>query len=269
MDCDTAREAISARIDGEDDGLADDALEAHLASCPACRGWEQRAHMVTRRARLGGAFLDHDLAPRVLAAAPAPHPGWQRRPIQRAALLAVALGQLAVAAPMLILGHDHDAGVHAAHELGSFNLALAVAFAIGALRPKLSSGLAWPCAVAALGLVATALADLCSGQAIGADEAMHLVAVAGAALLAWQARTVDATTAAPALPVTSGQDEPGQLAAPADFAGRRAARDGTGTEPSGGSAARGDHRDIAGQAAGPGADSAADGRNGARGESVA
>ena len=50
---------------------------------------------------------------------------------------------------MLLFGHDHDAGVHAAHELGSFDLALAIAFAVGAVRPKLSAGLAWPCAIAA------------------------------------------------------------------------------------------------------------------------
>ncbi len=78
--------------------------------------------------------------------------------------------------------------MHAAHELGSFNLALAIAFAVGAVRPRLSAGLAWPCGIAAAGLLVTALADLAGGQAIGADEAQHLVALAGAALLAWQAR---------------------------------------------------------------------------------
>ena len=55
-ECDRAREAISARIDGEDPGLPDDALDAHLATCAACREWQQRAHAVTRRARLGGSL---------------------------------------------------------------------------------------------------------------------------------------------------------------------------------------------------------------------
>ena len=77
---------------------------------------------------------------------------------------------------------------HAAHELGSFDLALAIAFAIGAIRPALSAGLAWTCAIAAAGLAGTAVADLIGGQAIGADEAQHLVAVAGAVLLIWQSR---------------------------------------------------------------------------------
>lgn len=68
MRCDAARAAISASIDEEVSGLPDGAVNAHLGDCAGCRAWQQRAHAVTRRIRLGGAFLDHDLAPRVLAA---------------------------------------------------------------------------------------------------------------------------------------------------------------------------------------------------------
>lgn len=189
MECDKVREAVSARIDGEDPGLPGAAAEAHLADCAACRDWQQRAHTVTRRARVGGPFLDHDLTPAVLAAVP-PAPAGRRRGLtQRTALAAAALAQLAITVPLLILGHDHDAGVPAAHELGSFDLALAIAFAVGAIRPALSAGLAWPCGVAAAGLAGTAIVDMISGQTFGADEAQHLVAVLGAALLCWQART--------------------------------------------------------------------------------
>jgi predicted anti-sigma-YlaC factor YlaD len=189
MECDMAREAISARIDGEDTGLPDDVLDVHLASCAACRDWQQRAHGVTRRARLGGLFLDRDLSPRVQAAFPPAVAGPRQVFVQRAGLAVVAIAQLAITVPLLIFGHDHDAGAHAAHELGSFDLALAVAFAVGAIRPALSAGLAWPCGIAAAGLAGTAIADLIGGQTIGADEAQHLIAVFGATLLFWQART--------------------------------------------------------------------------------
>jgi predicted anti-sigma-YlaC factor YlaD len=201
MDCDSFREAISARIDGEDPGLPGDALDAHLAGCPACRGWQQRAYTVTRRTRLGGSFLDHDLTDRVLAAVPAVPPGRRGRLTRRVGLVLVALAQLAITVPLLILGHDHDAGTHAAHELGSFDLALAIAFVVGAVRPVLSAGLAWPCCIAAGGLMGTAIVDLIAGQTFGVDEAQHLIAVAGAALLFWQARTVKAGTADPATAV--------------------------------------------------------------------
>jgi hypothetical protein len=120
----------------------------------------------------------------------------------------VALAQLAITVPLLVLGHDHDAGTHAAHELGSFDLALAIAFAVGAIRPALSAGLAWPSGIAAAGLAGTAVADLVSGQAIGADEAQHLVALTGAALLCWQAWTLRAGTAGPAIVDGHAQPDP-------------------------------------------------------------
>jgi predicted anti-sigma-YlaC factor YlaD len=202
MECDRAREAVSARIDDEDSGVPDAVLTAHLAGCADCRAWEQRAHLVTRRARLGGALLDHDLSARLLAATP-PSPARRSRTItQRVALAGVAALQLAITVPLLILGHDRDAGMHAAHELGSFDLALAIAFCVGAIRPALSAGLAWPCAIAAGGLVATAIIDMTGGQTFGVDEAQHMVALAGALLLIWQARTVTAPAAGPGAALT-------------------------------------------------------------------
>ncbi|HVT67294.1 MAG TPA: hypothetical protein VHF26_06065, partial [Trebonia sp.] len=43
-------------------------------------------------------------------------------------------------------------------------------------------------AIAAAGLAGTAIADMVNGQTPGADEAQHLVVVAGALLLIWQAK---------------------------------------------------------------------------------
>jgi predicted anti-sigma-YlaC factor YlaD len=190
MDCERARTAISAGLDGENPGVPGDVLRGHLDNCARCRAWEQRAHVVTRRARLGGLALDHDLAPGVLAALPAAGSPERRPMALRAGLVVAALAQLAITVPLLVFGHDHDAGTHAAHELGSFDMALAIAFLVGAVRPRLSAGLAWPCGIAALGLAGTAIADMIAGQTFGADEAQHLVAVAGATLLFWQARGV-------------------------------------------------------------------------------
>jgi predicted anti-sigma-YlaC factor YlaD len=250
MDCDTVREVLSARIDGEDPCSGDprwsaSALEAHLASCSACRQWQLRAHAVTRRVRLGGAFLDHDLTSRVLAAFPAAEPMRRRRLAQRGALVALSLAQFAIAAPMLFLGRDHDAGVHAAHELGSFNMALAIAFAVGAIRPRLSAGLAWPSGMAAGGLVITAIADLISGQAVGADEALHLVALAGAAVLVWQQRTIGTGIAGPAIVTVDGPAEAWPETARTDSVAKLK---GLPDRPWGGDAARVTDPDIAAQA---------------------
>jgi predicted anti-sigma-YlaC factor YlaD len=234
MDCDTIRVAISTQIDGEAPWLPSDVLATHLEGCPACRDWQLRAHTATRRVRLGGAFLDHDLTSGVLAAVPVAHDRTRLRLARRCLLIALALAQFAIAVPML-LGHDREAGVHAAHELGSFNLALAIAFAVGAVRPKLSAGLAWPCAIAAGGLVTTAVIDLIGGQAIGADEAQHLVALAGAALLVWQSRERDAESAAPAI---AGGEGPAATPADRDEAAPVARLDGAPGHLWGGDAAR-------------------------------
>jgi predicted anti-sigma-YlaC factor YlaD len=191
MDCDSIRAALSAGLDGEDPGVRDEVTDAHLARCAHCRAWQQRAHAITRRVRLGGHVLSHDLAPQVLAALPGPR---SRTPVLlRAGLLAVALTQLGMTVPVLVLGHDPGAGQHAAHELGSFNLALAIAFAVGAVRPVLSAGLAWPCGIAALGLAGTAVVDMAAGQTFGAGEWQHLVALAGALLLLRQVRLARST----------------------------------------------------------------------------
>src|ERR1700743_88694 len=61
----------------------------------------------------------------------------------------MAAPQLAITVPLLLLGHDHDAGAHAAHELGSFDLSLAIAFVVGAIRPALAGGPAPPWAARA------------------------------------------------------------------------------------------------------------------------
>ena len=235
MDCDRLRVAISTQIDGEVPWLPPEVLEAHLAGCADCRDWQRRAHTVTRRVRLGGAFLDHDLTPGVLAAVPVAQDRGRLRLARRGLLIALALAQFAIAAPMLFLGHDHDAGLHAAHELGSFNLALAIAFAVGAIRPRLSAGLAWPCGIAAGGLMTTAIIDLIGGQALGADEAQHLVALAGAALLVWQSVTTKTESAAPAIVPGEG---PAVTPAGRAEAPRVARLDGAADRPWGGDAAR-------------------------------
>jgi predicted anti-sigma-YlaC factor YlaD len=253
MDCDTIRVAISTQIDGEVPWLPADVLETHLAGCPDCRDWQRRAHTVTRRVRLGGAFLDHDLTPGVLAAVPVARDRGRLRLARRCLLIALALAQVAIAVPML-LGHDREAGVHAAHELGSFNLALAIAFAVGAIRPRLSAGLAWPCAIAAGGLVTTAVIDLIGGQAIGADEAQHLVALAGAALLVWQSRERDIESAAPAI---AGGEGPVVTPADRDEAAPVARLDRAAGHPWGGDAARTTTPAVAAQAMSAPSDAAA------------
>ena len=52
MRCDTIREALSARIDGEDPGLGEHVLDDHLAGCSACAGWADDLATLHRMVRV-------------------------------------------------------------------------------------------------------------------------------------------------------------------------------------------------------------------------
>ena len=188
MDCLQAREAMSARMDGEAAELPEALVEGHVQRCQGCQAWRQAAHDVTRRARMTGWSVPDELPDfaALVGARSARRMAWMPR--IRAGLLAVAaLGQL-VLAVLLFTGAADAMGMHGDHELGIFDITLAVAFGVGAVRPKLAAGLAWAAGAAALGLLATAAADVVDHHTVELHEVKHLVAVAGALLLWWTAR---------------------------------------------------------------------------------
>jgi cytochrome c oxidase assembly factor CtaG len=71
MNCDSARETISASLDGELGRHSREELDAHLDACAECRRWREGAHVVTRRLRLGPARAVPGAPAQVLAAAQA------------------------------------------------------------------------------------------------------------------------------------------------------------------------------------------------------
>jgi predicted anti-sigma-YlaC factor YlaD len=203
MDCATAREAISAMADGEDPGTDGGDVEAHLAGCAACRAWRDAAHEVTRRARLGVA-RPVPVRVREVAAVARSRARVPRRAslatLARVSLVAVAMGQLAFTVPCLLFGHDHSAPAHIAHEMGSFDAALAAGFLVAAWRPRRALGMRALVGVAAALLVVTAVIDLAAGRTSVGDEAPHLLAVAGWLMICYLA-SVTPPTAAKARPV--------------------------------------------------------------------
>ena len=129
-----------------------------------------------------------DLTAAILAAAPgAP----TRRAVARTepvsvarwALFVVALSQLVLAAPALILGEGSGATVHAARELGAFDVALAVGLLLAAWQPARAWGLFPVVAALALVLGGTAVLDVVRGTATSLGEVHHLLDLAGVAVL--------------------------------------------------------------------------------------
>ncbi|HKR50872.1 MAG TPA: zf-HC2 domain-containing protein [Pseudonocardiaceae bacterium] len=151
MDCTQCREALSARLDGEESAPERDALDAHLVSCAACRRFAEQAARVTRLARTAVATQEPDVVAAVLAAAPR-----SRRPrlvnALRVLLGLVGLAQIEIALVGVLTaqsgGHGSQGVIlegasiaHLAHESAAWNLALGVGFLWIARRSPRTSGM--------------------------------------------------------------------------------------------------------------------------------
>lgn len=208
-ECAPVRETLSAGLDDETGPVPDDVVAGHLAACPACRAWQEQAHELTRRVRLAPARPVPDATGDVVAAVLADRASRApRHRVLRFALAGVAAVQLAaVVVPALVLG---DAGpgvpVHAARELGVFNLALVLGLVVAAVRPALARGVLYPVAAASGLLVVLSAADTVLGQTTLLDELPHLVALVGALLLLALTRRLPARPEPPpAAPVLAGE----------------------------------------------------------------
>ena len=180
--CETYCEAISARIDGEDPGIAEDALARHVADCRACRSFETAALAATRRARLRPAEPVPDLTAPILATISA-----VRRPVAtpsviRLTLALVAAAQACSAIPALV-GNDSGATLHIAHEQGAWALALAAGLAFAAWRPARGAALLPFLAVFVATMAALTLADVIGGRVAPTAELPHVMAAFGLVVL--------------------------------------------------------------------------------------
>jgi predicted anti-sigma-YlaC factor YlaD len=132
MDCSTAREILSAAYDGEASGVERQSLEAHLATCPGCRGFAADALALHRLVRVSPAPTVPDLTASILAA-DRPRPAERRIDLTaRGVLGAAATLLLVLGLPALASTGHHD---HSSHHLAAFDVAIAVGFACVAWRP--------------------------------------------------------------------------------------------------------------------------------------
>jgi predicted anti-sigma-YlaC factor YlaD len=204
MQCRTCREAISARLDGEDPAVPAERVTRHLDGCASCRSFEAGTQVLRRRTVVRGAEAVPDLTEAVLARADqfglparvAPVPAATVAPAaarstavapgahwSRWALLTLALVQVALSVPSILFGHDATAPVHIARELGSWYLALSAALVVVAIRPARAAGLLPFAAALAVVMLASAVADVLAGRTAAGSESQHLLEVAAVGLL--------------------------------------------------------------------------------------
>ena len=187
MDCRACREAISARLDGHD--TDDPTVDAHLAGCLECQAWRADAVALAHRVDLHTAQSVPDRSSAILAAladASAADEASARAEALlpwRIGLAALGTVQLLLAAPVLLFGTEPGAGIHAAREMGSFDVALAVGFLVAAWRPARAWGMVPLVAALALCLAGTSVIDVAEGRATLTGETLHLTHVVGLVML--------------------------------------------------------------------------------------
>jgi predicted anti-sigma-YlaC factor YlaD len=201
MDCTRIRDAISARLDSEEPGVELSLIHAHLDTCAGCRGFAASAERLHRTSRLAPAPEVPDLTPAILAAigdepVPALRSGTEpalrsgtepasadTQLVLRWILAALALVQIGVAVPALLLGSDAGLPVHTARHLGSFDIAIAVGFLFAAWRPSRIPGLLPVVAALVACLVGSSLLDVFAGNTGALGEAHHTTDFVGLAVL--------------------------------------------------------------------------------------
>jgi predicted anti-sigma-YlaC factor YlaD len=180
VDCTTAREAMSARLDGELSAVMDEALDLHLAGCSSCARAATGLADLTRRSRLRAAPEMPDLSDAVVRRVQM-RARWS---VARVGLVVVVLSQVALTLPLLARGG------HSGREAGVTELALAVGLLAAAWRPWRAAGMVPVVAALALGLAVLSAVEIAAGAVGPVDEAPHLLPLIGLALL-WRLRHRD------------------------------------------------------------------------------
>lgn len=181
FDCETSREALSARADGEASSDEIAAVEAHLAECAPCQQFEADMARVDRMVRVRPAEPVPSLVTAVTSRArPARlgRGGWLRP-----ALAWVAVVMLVQSLPALLFGEASGTSPHLARHLGAFGAALAIGFAYAAWKPHRAFGLLPFTAALVATTSVSIIADIVTGSRTPLAELIHITELAGLALL--------------------------------------------------------------------------------------
>lgn len=172
MSCEAWIDAISARADGEDPGVDERLLDAHLGHCPSCRSFATAIGATRRRTLVTEAAPMPDLSRRVskLNAIADRASRWG---VVRALLAVVAVEVIAFAIPGLVLG-EGDASAHEARHLGAFSVAYGVSLLVVVLRPARARTVLPVAGFLAAALLITAAIDLANGSVPFDGEVTHL-----------------------------------------------------------------------------------------------
>lgn len=208
MDHELAREALSARIDGEREPVPSARVDEHLAGCASCRAWYERALEQSRGLRIDAVPAVPDLAGAIVSGLGddadrlddagsrgrlghrSPRVGGARIALAVVGLLqtAVATAQMAGVDFGMLTEHDHG-GRHLLNETSAFTLAGGVAMLLAAVWPAAATGLAVVLGVYVVVLAGFVTHDLVAGVVTAERVLSHVPVLLGALAAALLART--------------------------------------------------------------------------------
>jgi predicted anti-sigma-YlaC factor YlaD len=208
VDCDIAREALSARLDGEREPVPSARVDEHLASCRQCRTWYADAQGWTLQLR---SMADHGRGPAEAASLGPEDPRdwmkWIRSHWLQMALALVGVVQIALAVAQIggadfgmvaAHGSAHGAmsGEHLLNESTAWSLALGAAIVVAAVWRATLPGVACVLAGFTLVLSCYVISDGLSDQVTGVRLLSHLPVLVATvlALLLWHRGGPDTTS---------------------------------------------------------------------------
>ncbi|HET7741630.1 MAG TPA: DUF2275 domain-containing protein [Mycobacterium sp.] len=189
VDCNVARESLSARVDGEREPVPSARVDEHLAECRLCTEWyriaSEQSSMLRGLAGLRVSDADGDPKGIVL-----PPRSTSVMTILRCALASIGVIQLTLALAQglgvdfgVATGHDGmSTGGHLLNESTAWSAALGCSLIAAAARPVLAAGIACVAGLYALLLAVYVTADWVSGHVTAARAASHLPVLAGAVI---------------------------------------------------------------------------------------
>jgi RNA polymerase sigma-70 factor, ECF subfamily len=203
MRCDVAREALSARLDGERPQVLPQQVDAHLESCSRCRNWLIGAAVQSRRLASVTPGNGPDLVEKIMASIGEQATGrhrWMRTlrsHYRRWGLIAVGAFQVAIAAAQIsgidfgmVSSHMHGAmsGEHLMHESTAWLLALGLAMMAAGVWPVAAIGVAAITGVYCVALLGYVIVDAFAGEVTATRIASHMPLLLGLAFALLVAR---------------------------------------------------------------------------------
>jgi predicted anti-sigma-YlaC factor YlaD len=185
VDCSVAREALSARLDGEREPVPSARVDEHLRDCRECASWYDRAGVQALQLR--------DLANTGLIGAASARPNrragalsglWMRlnQHLLTTAILAIGIAQVGLAVAqaagmnfgMVAAHHGSASGAHLLNESTAWSAALGIATVAMAFRHRIAPGLACVLVIYCGFLSYYVVSDALAGQVTPVRVLSHL-----------------------------------------------------------------------------------------------